>query len=110
LNDGINKANVQLTQAIHQTESDIYSKVSEIEQARETVKSQQQTVNTAQRSLTLTSQAYRAGMQTLLELQTAENQLSQSRYTLLLNQYQVLSDIIDLEYYVGVPFGTLLKK
>jgi outer membrane protein TolC len=108
--DAINTANVQLAQAIHQTESDIYTRVSQIAQARETVKSQEATVKLAQRSYQLTLQAYRAGMQTLLELQTAQNSLSQARFTVLQQQFTVLSDIIDLEYTIGVPFGSLLNK
>ena len=40
-------------------------------------------------------------------MQSAALALRQARLQLLTQQYNYLNDLIDLEYAIGVPFGTL---
>ena len=40
-------------------------------------------------------------------MQSAALALEQSRLQLLTQQFNYLNDLIDLEYSIGVPFGTL---
>ena len=70
----------------------------------------EQTVNLAQRSYQLTEQAYRAGLQELLQVQNAEQSLRQARVQMHEQQFNYLNGLIDLEYLIGVPFGTLSRS
>jgi outer membrane protein TolC len=100
-------ASIGLAQAIRGTEIEIYNTVLSLEQIRTTTEAQVQTVNLAERTYRLTEQAYRAGLQDLLEMQNAELSLRQARTQMLEQQFNYLNGLIDLEYSIGVPFGTL---
>ncbi|HCC37978.1 MAG TPA: TolC family protein, partial [Treponema sp.] len=77
---------------------------------RISAEAQAQTVSLAERSYRLTEEAYRAGLQDLLQVQNAEQSLRQARVSMLEQQFNYLNGLIDLEYSIGVPFGTLSEK
>ena len=110
LDDNIKTANIGLAQLIQGTEIEIYNTVLSLERTQTTAEAQTQTVNLAERSYRLTEQAYRAGLQDLLEVQNAELSLRQARVQMLEQQFNYLNGLIDLEYSIGVPFGTLSKR
>jgi outer membrane protein TolC len=110
LDDNIKTANIGLAQLVQGTEIEIYNTVLSLEKTQTTAEAQTQTVNLAERSYRLTEQAYRAGLQDLLEVQNAELSLRQARVQMLEQQFNYLNGLIDLEYSIGVPFGTLNKK
>ena len=107
LDDQIKTANIGLAQMIRGTELEIYNTVLSLEKTRISTEAQSQTVDLAERSYRLTEQAYRAGLQDLFQVQSAEQSLRQARVQLLEQQFNYLNGLIDLEYSVGVPFGTL---
>ena len=65
------------------------------------------TVNLAARTLQLSETAYRNGLKTYLEVQNDELALRQARLGILQQNYNYLMGLLDLEYAIGVPFGTL---
>ena len=65
------------------------------------------TVNLAARTLQLSETAYRNGLKTYLEVQNDELALRQARLGVLQQNYNYLMSLLDLEYAIGVPFGTL---
>jgi outer membrane protein TolC len=99
--------NIGLTQAIRGAEIDIYNTVFSLEQARSTAETQAETVALADRTYRLTEEAYRAGLQELLQVQNADLSRRQARVQMLEQQFNYLTGLIDLEYSIGVPFGTL---
>ena len=105
--DKIRMANIGLAQMIQGTEIEIYNTVLSLERTRITTEAQSQTVNLAERSFRLTEEAYRAGLQDLLQVQNAELELRQARVSMLEQQFNYLNSLIDLEYAIGVPYGTL---
>jgi outer membrane protein TolC len=107
LDDNIRSLNIGLAQAVRGTEIEVYNTILTLRQAQATIEAQAQTVNLAERSFRMTEEAYRAGLQDLLEVQNAELQLRQARVAVLQQQYNYFSGLIDLEYSIGVPFGTL---
>ncbi|MDR2434814.1 MAG: TolC family protein [Treponema sp.] len=107
MDDQIRIASIGLAQAVRGTEIEIYNTVLSLEQTRTTAKAQERTVDLAERTYRLTEQAYRAGLQDLLEVQNAELSLRQARTQMLEQQFNYLTGLIDLEYSIGVPFGTL---
>jgi outer membrane protein TolC len=109
LESNIRSMNINLAQAVRGTEVEVYSTMASLEQARVSAQAGRYTVQLATRSYQLTLEAYHAGLQNLLEVQNAELQLRQARIGLLQQQVNFLSGLIDLEYAIGVPFGTLMN-
>jgi outer membrane protein TolC len=90
-----------------ETELEIYTKINSLEKIRTTADAQQAAVELAEQSYRLTEEAYRAGLQDFQAVQSAALALEQAKLQLLTQQFNYLSDLIDLEYSIGVPFGTL---
>jgi len=107
LDDQIKTATIGLAQLVNGTEIEVYNAVLALEKTRTNAKAQQETVNLAEQSYRLTEEAYRAGLQDYFQVQNAEQSLRQARVQLLEQQFNYLNGLIDLEYSLGVPFGTL---
>jgi len=110
LEDQISAANIGLAQLVNGTEIEVYNTVLALERTRTNAQAQAQTVALAEQSYRLTEQAYQAGLQDYFQVQNAEQSLRQSRVQLLEQQFNYLNGLIDLEYSIGVPFGTLSSK
>jgi len=110
LDDQIRTANIGLAQMINGTEIEIYNTVLALERARVSAEVQAQTVALAEQAYRLTEQAYRAGLQDYYQVQNAEQSLRQARVQMLEQQFNYINGLIDLEYSIGVPFGTLSNR
>ncbi|GHV83255.1 transporter [Spirochaetia bacterium] len=110
IDDNIQKLNIGLAQSVQATELEIYSKVYELEQIRASIEAQRATIQLAQRSYNDTFTAYRNGSQNYQQVQDANIQLQNSRLNLTQQYNQYIKGLIDLEYSIGVPFGTLSSK
>jgi outer membrane protein TolC len=64
-------------------------------------------VNLAEQSYRLTEESYRAGLSDFLQVQSAELELRKARAGMTEQRFNYLTSLIDLEYSIGVPFGTL---
>jgi outer membrane protein TolC len=105
--NNVKKLNIGLAQAVRGTELQVFTTVNALEQIRANVEAAQLTVNLAEESYRQTEEAYRAGLQDFLEVQAAGDQLSQAKLQVLSHEFNYLNNLLDLEYYTGVPFGTL---
>jgi outer membrane protein TolC len=110
IEDNIRVANIGLAQLVQGTEIEIYNTILSLERIRSTTEAQKQTISLAERAYALSERAYRAGLQDLLQVQNAELELKQARVSMLEQQFNYLNGLIDLEYSVGVPFGSLTSK
>jgi outer membrane protein TolC len=108
--DRIRSANIGLAQRIRGTEIEIYNTVLSLEKTRISAEAQGLTIAMAEQAYRLTEEAYRAGLQDLLEVQNAELALHQARLQMLEQNFNYRIGLIDLEYAIGVPFGTLSSK
>jgi len=108
LEDQIRMANIGLAQMIRGTEIEIHNLVLTLERIQVSVEALRQTVVLAERSFQLAEQAYRAGMADLFQVQNAELSLRQARVQLNEQQFNYLNSLLDLEYALGIPFGTLV--
>jgi outer membrane protein TolC len=99
--------NITLAQARRGTEIDIYRTIQSLEQSKALAETQAETVALAERTYRLTEDAYRAGLQDLLQVQSADLSLRQARVQMLEQHFNYRTGLIDLEYSIGVPFGTL---
>ena len=107
IEDQIRAANIGLAQMIRGTEIEVFNIILSLERIRVSAEVQQQTVELAERAFQLTEQAYQAGLQDLFQVQNAEQALRQAHVQMLEQQFSYLNGLIDLEYHIGVPFGTL---
>ena len=107
LDDQITGANIGLTRMIQGTEIEIYNTVLALNKTQISAEAQKKTVELAERAYRLTEQAFRAGLQDLLQVQNAELELKQAKVSMLEQQFNYLNGLLDLEYSIGVPFGTL---
>jgi outer membrane protein TolC len=96
-----------ISQMIRATELEIYNTLLTLAQIQSTVEAQAETVKIAEQSYRLTEEAYRAGLQDLLQLQNAELELHKARVEIIRQQNSYRNSLIDLEYAVGLSFGTL---
>lgn len=110
LDNNIKTTSIGLTQAIRGTELEVYNTVLSLERIRTTREAQNRTVDMAQQSYQSTEQAYRAGQQDFLQVQNAQLELSRARVGVLEQYFNYLNGLIDLEYAIGVPFGTLSRS
>jgi outer membrane protein TolC len=107
IDNQIRTANIGLSQMIRGTELQVYNKVLSLEKTRASIEARNQTVELAQESYDSTEAAYRAGLQDFNSVQNAAEALRQARLGVVQQQFAYLNDLIDLEYSIGVPFGTL---
>lgn len=78
-----------------------------IEEAKATIKSLEASVDLAQQTYDMTLTAYSRGTKDLLSLQTALDNLLEAQVNLKSEAYTLISNILDLENALGIPFGTL---
>jgi outer membrane protein TolC len=107
MDDTIRTTNNSLAQLIRGTEIQIYNSVLSLNQTVTSAQAQSRTVEMAERSYRLTQTAYRAGAVELLDVQSAELQLQTANNEALSQKFSYITGLIDLEYAIGVPFGTL---
>jgi outer membrane protein TolC len=107
LEDNVRNMNINLARTIRGSELEIYSNVFTLEQAIASAEAQGHTVDLAERTYRLTEQSYRLGGTDLLEVQNAELELQKARLGVLEQNFNYFRGLIDLEYAVGVPFGSL---
>jgi outer membrane protein TolC len=103
----IQTAAIGLSQMMRGTELEVYNTVLSLEKTRITMEAQDKTTALAEQSYRLTENAYRAGLNDYLQVQNAALELRRARIGVLEQQFNYLTGLIDLEYAVGVPFGTL---
>ncbi|MDR0997559.1 MAG: TolC family protein [Treponema sp.] len=110
LDSQIRGANIGLAQMIQGTELEIYNTVLSLEKTQSSIEARSRTVELAERSYRSTDEAYRAGLQDFNSVQNAEEALRQARIGVVQQYFSYLNSLIDLEYAIGVPFGTLSSE
>jgi outer membrane protein TolC len=101
--------NVNLAQLVRGTEIEVYNTCLTLEKTRASVEAMRQNVDLAERSYRSTETAYRNGLQTLLEVQNAANQRQEALLGVMSQRVAYMNGLVDLEYALGVPFGSLSK-
>jgi outer membrane protein TolC len=81
-----------------------------IAQARGSLRALRLNVTLAERTYALTDEAYRFGTKDVLAVQNAQDNLQSARMQVLSQMNTLISAVLDLEYALGVPFGTLGRQ
>jgi outer membrane protein TolC len=105
--NALRSLNINLAQAVRGTEIEVYNTVLALERFEIQAETQAGTVALAEQTYRLTEEAYRAGLQDLLQVQSADLSRRQAQLQMLEQQFSYRKGLIDLEYFIGVPFGTL---
>lgn len=91
-------------------ETEVDSLVQKLEKSRRSVGALALNVELAERAYRLSEEAYKAGAKDLLDVQNAELELRKAQYEVLREKFNYITGLIDLEYAIGVPFGTLSRN
>jgi outer membrane protein TolC len=110
MQDAVKAMELGMKQAIQGTEVEVYNIIMQLEKTRTTAEAQRLTVQLAERTYRLSMTAYQNGLKTWLDVQNDELALRQARLGGLQQNYSYLMGLLDLEYALGVPFGSLSAK
>lgn len=105
--DSVATVQISLTDARTGAELQIRSLYRRIEQARGSLQALRLNTTLAERTYALTEDAYRFGTKDIMSLQNAQDNLQSARLQVLSQLYTLITATLDLEYALGVPFGTL---
>lgn len=108
--DTVAKLESQLSEARSSAAMEVRSLVKQIEQSRAALGSKRLNLTLAEKTALLTEDAYRRGAKDILSLQSALDSLAQARLDVSEEAYALKAAILDLEYALGVPFGSLGRK
>ncbi len=107
MDDNIRKLNIALAQTVRGMELEIDSTILKLEKSRTSAEALALNVELAERAYRLSEDAYRAGAKDLLDVQNAELELQKAKLEVLKEKFNYVTGLLDLEYAVGVPFGTI---
>ncbi|MDA8425774.1 MAG: TolC family protein [Treponema sp.] len=110
MRDAVEKTRAGLAQAIRGSEVEIDSIVRRLQKSRDSRAALELNVGLARHAYDLTEEAYKAGSKDLLEVQSAELQLRSAQLQVLSEKFTYVTGLLDLEYAVDLPFGTLSKE
>ncbi len=107
MDENIEKLRMALAQTVRGMETEIDSIVLQLEKSSGSIATLALNVQLAERAYRLAEESYRAGGQDILEVQSAELELRKARNEVLKEKFNYMTGLLDLEYALGVPFGTL---
>lgn len=110
LDENREKLRMALAQTIRGMETEVDSIVLRLDKARRSIDALQLNVELAERAYTLAEEAYRSGAKDLLDVQNSELELRKARNEVLKEKFNYLTGLLDLEYALGLPFGTLERN
>ncbi|MBP3710151.1 MAG: TolC family protein [Treponema sp.] len=108
--DSVKNAELALEKQKTTVAVQIENYLNQIKLGQSQLASLQANVDLAQRSYEMTQRAYNAGSRDFLTLQTASDALLSARVSLAQQQYTLITAVFNLEYVLGVPFGSFGKN
>lgn len=110
LDESREKLRIALAQTIRGMETEVDSIVLRLDKARRGIDALQLNVELAKRAYALAEEAYKSGAKDLLDVQNSELELRKARNEVLKENFNYMTGLLDLEYALGVPFGTFERK
>jgi len=107
LDDNVRKLNAALALTIRGSELEIDSLLLKLAKSKSGIATLGLNVELAGKAYSLSEEAYRAGAKDILDVQNQELELRKAQLEVLKEKFNYLTGLIDLEYAVGVPFGTI---
>ena len=110
LDESREKLRIALAQTIRGMETEVDSIVLRLDKGQRSIDALQLNVELAQRAYSLAEEAYRSGAKDLLDVQNSELELRKARNEVLKEKFNYMTGLLDLEYAMGVPFGTFERN
>ncbi len=110
LDDTIAKMKTNLALAVRGTETEVYSIILKLQKSQQSMEAMLLNVDLAERAYTMTEDAYRAGLKDIMEVTNAELDLRKAQLEVMKERFNYMTGLLDLEYAIGVPFGTLTRR
>lgn len=110
LDDTIAKMNTSLAMAVRGTETEVYSIILKLQKSQQSMNALKLNVDLAKRAYALTEDAYKAGLKDIMEITNADLDLRKAQLEVMKEQFNYITGLLDLEYAIGVPFGTLKRS
>jgi outer membrane protein TolC len=110
LDENREKLRIALAQTIRGMETEVDSIVLRLDKAQRSIDALQLNVQLAERAYFLAEEAYRSGAKDLLDVQNSELELRKARNEVLKEKFNYMTGLLDLEYAMGVPFGTFERN
>jgi len=107
LDDNARKLNAALALTIRGSELEIDSLLLKLAKSKNGIATLGLNVDLAEKAYSLSEEAYRAGAKDILDVQNQELELRKAQLEVLKEKFNYLTGLIDLEYAVGIPFGTI---
>jgi outer membrane protein TolC len=110
LEESREKLRIALAQSIRGMETEIDAIALKLDKARKGIDALQLNVQLAEQAYALAEDAYKFGALPLVDVQNSELELRKARNEVLKEKFNYMTGLLDLEYAVGVPFGTLSRR
>jgi outer membrane protein TolC len=108
--DAVAKLDSQLADAKASAVSEAAALQRTIAKAARAIETGRLSESLAERTYALTEEAYRFGTEDLLSLQGAQDDLAEARLAISEDEYALITALLELEYALGEPFGSLGRK
>ncbi len=108
--DSVAKLRSQLAEARDKSEAGARALRRSIAQSIRSIEASRLSESLALKTYELTDEAYRFGTKDLLSLQAAQDSLAEARVRTSENAYALSQAVLELEYIMGVPFGSLGRE
>ena len=105
--DSIASLSSRITEAARESESSIRQLRRSIEQSIGSIEALRLNVTLAEKSYSMYEEAYKKGTSDLQNLRDAGDTLEEAGLSVLKEQYTLANAILDLEYELNVPFGSI---
>ena len=107
LADNEAKLRLQIAEEEEDSLSRVDNLVRQIQNQQESVKTLEMTKDVAQKTLSLTEEAYRYGTKDMLDVSDAQQTVRNAELDILSKKYDIYCSILELEYTLNMTFGSL---
>lgn len=110
LDDTVKDYEVQLSNKKKTIKTSAIEKLKDIELSKKTVEARRLNLSLAEQSYEMTEEAYNRGTKDLLTLQNSLDTLEKAQLQLKNEQYNLISNVLDLENMLGMDLGTYFEE
>ena len=107
LEDNAERLRLQIAEEEEESISRVENLVRQIRQQQESVKTLDMTREVAEKTLSLTEEAYRYGTKDMLDVSDAQFTVRTAEMDILQRKFDIYCSILELEYTLNMTFGTL---
>ena len=107
LEDNAEKIRLQIAEEAEDSASRVENLVRQIKQQQESVKTLELTRDVAEKTLSLTEEAYNYGTKDMLDVSDAQQTVRNAEMEILEKKYDIYCSFLELEYTLNLSFGTL---